>query len=343
MDFLSHSIDEFKEHPKFSVIHFHTAVELFLKSRLMAEHWSLVVSNRGDSDWEKFIVGDFRSVTLIEAVDRLNKIIRSGFSKKDLKTFKSLTNHRNKIVHFFHESDSEEGNEKLREAIAKEQLTTWYLLHKALTDRWSNVFSPWFVNLNEIDSRLRTHREFLQVIFDQKMPELENFKQHGYIFRNCLTCEFPSQKNIDEIGKLYEAECIVCGFTENCITIACPECEQPIVFRNEGFGKCENCNHSFDPNSLAEELVDDRNTYIARLEGDDSWQFGSCGECDGFHTVVRLDKEGNNYLCTTCFGEFDSMETCGWCHELNTGDMADSYWFGCGICGGKGIDYELSY
>ena len=38
MDFLHRSIDEFSEHPKFSVIHFHAAVELFLKARLMAEH-----------------------------------------------------------------------------------------------------------------------------------------------------------------------------------------------------------------------------------------------------------------------------------------------------------------
>ncbi|HIP71183.1 MAG TPA: hypothetical protein EYH05_07285, partial [Anaerolineae bacterium] len=46
MDFLSQSIEEFDGSPKYSVIHFHAAVELFLKARLMAEHWSLVVSKR---------------------------------------------------------------------------------------------------------------------------------------------------------------------------------------------------------------------------------------------------------------------------------------------------------
>ncbi|MBN1293095.1 MAG: hypothetical protein JXB48_14745, partial [Candidatus Latescibacteria bacterium] len=42
-DFFERSLDEFEDNPKYSVIHFYAAVELFLKARLMAEHWSLVV------------------------------------------------------------------------------------------------------------------------------------------------------------------------------------------------------------------------------------------------------------------------------------------------------------
>ncbi len=338
MDFLSRSIDEFKEYPKYSLIHFHTAVELFLKSRLMAEHWTLVVSKRGDPDWEKFIVGNFKSVTLSEAVDRLNKIVRSGFSGREIETFKKLTTHRNKMVHFFHESDSTEGNKMLREAIAKEQLTIWYLLHKSLTGRWSNIFSSWSDDLNVLDARLRTHRRYLQVVFDQLSSDIEKWKLLGYRFRNCSSCEFLSQKHINKIGELYEAECIVCSFTENCIMMECPECEQPFLFRNEGFGECENCRLDFDPEFLAEELVDDNATYIATKEGDDTWMLGNCNECDGFHTVIRLGIEGDKYLCTSCFGEFDSVRFCNWCNELNTGDMADSYWFGCSVCDGKGLD-----
>jgi hypothetical protein len=40
-DFLESSVDEIKTHPKYSVIHFATAVELLLKARLIHEHWSL--------------------------------------------------------------------------------------------------------------------------------------------------------------------------------------------------------------------------------------------------------------------------------------------------------------
>ena len=44
LDFLNRSIADFEKSPKYSVIHFYTAVELFVKARLMAEHWSLVVA-----------------------------------------------------------------------------------------------------------------------------------------------------------------------------------------------------------------------------------------------------------------------------------------------------------
>ena len=46
LDFLHKAIDELKDHPKFSLIHFYSAVEHFLKARLMEEHWTLVISQR---------------------------------------------------------------------------------------------------------------------------------------------------------------------------------------------------------------------------------------------------------------------------------------------------------
>ena len=143
MDFLSRSISEFDGSPKYSVIHFHAAVELFLKARLMAEHWSLVVSKRQDPDWNKFVAGDFISVSMNEAADKLDRVVRSGLTKQELNTFRGLTNHRNKMVHFFHDAVTVEENEELRRDIAKEQLTAWFLLYKILTNRWADIFSPW--------------------------------------------------------------------------------------------------------------------------------------------------------------------------------------------------------
>ena len=91
MDFLSQSIREFDEQPKYSVIHFHAAVELFLKARLFAEHWSLVVSKRKDADWDDFVAGKFISVSLDEAASKLDKIVRTGLTKQELETFRRLT------------------------------------------------------------------------------------------------------------------------------------------------------------------------------------------------------------------------------------------------------------
>ena len=60
---------------------------------------------------------------------------------------------------------------------------------------------------------------------------------------------------------------------------------------------------------------------------------GNCDTCDGHHTVARLKED--RYICTSCFGEFDSVHSCDWCNELNTGDMTGSFWAGCNSCDGK--------
>jgi DNA-directed RNA polymerase subunit RPC12/RpoP len=53
-------------------------------------------------------------------------------------------------------------------------------------------------------------------------------------------------------------------------------------------------------------------------------------------TGGSLTRMGDNgYVCASCFGEFDSLQWCGWCNEPNTGDMEGSYAFGCNHCGGK--------
>ena len=64
LDFLNKAVDELKDGPKYSVIHFYAAVELFLKARLMQEHWTLIVSKRQEPDWDRFISGRFSSVSM---------------------------------------------------------------------------------------------------------------------------------------------------------------------------------------------------------------------------------------------------------------------------------------
>src|SRR4051812_40197396 len=101
VDFLETATNEFEERPKYSVIAFHSAVELFLKARLLHEHWSLVVSKNPDIG--SFDDGDFQSVTFEEACQRLAKIVGSGLSDHALRSFNEIRKHRNKMVHFFHE------------------------------------------------------------------------------------------------------------------------------------------------------------------------------------------------------------------------------------------------
>ena len=88
IDFLKRSHLEFEANDlKHSVIHFYSAVELLLKARLMSEHWTLVISGRNELDAGKFLSGDFNSVTLMEANNRLSKVVGAGLSEKQLAAF----------------------------------------------------------------------------------------------------------------------------------------------------------------------------------------------------------------------------------------------------------------
>jgi len=67
-DFLEKSVDELEKHPKYSVIHFATAVELLLKARLMREHWTLVVERASDAVLKDFLDGKLRTISQSDAL-----------------------------------------------------------------------------------------------------------------------------------------------------------------------------------------------------------------------------------------------------------------------------------
>jgi hypothetical protein len=126
LGFLSHAIDCLETAPKFSVIDFYAAVELFLKARLLHEHWSLVVTK--NPDWEKFVSGDFISVSFDEACTRLDKIVQSPIPARARSKFDAVRLHRNKMVHFFHAGEG--AQHQIIEDVAIEQLRAWYELHQ---------------------------------------------------------------------------------------------------------------------------------------------------------------------------------------------------------------------
>jgi hypothetical protein len=330
LDFLAKSVADLEKQPKYSTVHFYTAVELFVKARLMAEHWSLVVSRRHEPDWDDFLAGEFHSVSLDEAAVRLKKVVRSGLSDQELKAFQRVGRHRNKALHFFHEAHSAQENEALRSGIAKEQLTAWYFLHRVLTTRWEGTFAAWSGGISELDKRLREHHMFLQIVFDQKRPDIEVLSGRGVRFEECPSCGFISQQHRPTEGDLYESQCLVCGLAEQCIELPCPECRENVLFRGEGFATCPSCERYIEPKDLADELTSTREKRIAEEEG--GQYLANCGDCDGYHTV--LPRHGV-YFCTSCFGTFDSIRPCEWCCEPNTGDMAGSYAAGCSHCYGR--------
>jgi hypothetical protein len=55
-----------------------------------------------------------------------------------------------------------------------------------------------------------------------------------------------------------------------------------------------------------------------------------------FTRVAVVRTVNDEWICASCFELFDheSISCCEWCNETNTGDMKDSYAFGCNHCDG---------
>jgi hypothetical protein len=123
-DFLERAIDEFDKAPKYSVIHFCAAVEMLLKARLMKEHWSLIVSKPEQANLAKFMAGDFMSVTMDEARNRIRDIAGEEITDAAFNNFRVLANHRNKMIHFFHNEVDSDGQVKAK--IVVEHCLSWF-------------------------------------------------------------------------------------------------------------------------------------------------------------------------------------------------------------------------
>lgn len=138
-DFFYRSVSELESHPKYSVIHFATGVELFLKSRLLNEHWTLVVEKSSEADIAKFLEGKSRTVGLREAIRRLKQVCNENIPNETAAQFEAIAEHRNKMIHFFHEIEAGESDPDLIQNIASEQCLGWYYVDRLLL-AWGEQF-----------------------------------------------------------------------------------------------------------------------------------------------------------------------------------------------------------
>ncbi|MGW2749225.1 serine/arginine repetitive matrix protein 1 [Streptomyces sp. NPDC001450] len=85
---------------KYAVLHLQAAVEVLLKARLMAEHWSLVFSKPEDATRKALDEATLSSVTTDQAVTRLRNIAAVPITESEGKALTGLGKHRNKLQHF---------------------------------------------------------------------------------------------------------------------------------------------------------------------------------------------------------------------------------------------------
>lgn len=325
-DFLRRGIAEFDKYPKYSVIHFCAAVEMLLKARLMKEHWSLIVSKPDQANLARFTAGDFTSVTLEEARARIRDIAGEDIGDDAYASFRALANHRNKMVHFFHQGlDSDD---KAKAQIVAEHCRSWFHLHRLL-NRWDDYFRDFGSEIAHADQAMNGHRKYLAAKFNAFEAELDAARRAGSAPKACSACGFVAAIPDDLDDQIASLRCLVCDYTETQVKLECPHCRKPIVIANEGYATCEHCGEGIEPEHLVDELTED---VVGTKDYFETGLPANCGNCGGYHTVAE---RGGRYFCASCFDIFDGIKQCQWCAEYSTGDMEHSYSFGCSQCDGK--------
>lgn len=325
-DFLERGIGEFDKSPKYSVIHFCAAVEMLLKARLMKEHWSLIVAKPDQANLAKFMAGDFASVTLEDARARIRDVAGEDIGDDAYASFRALANHRNKMVHFFH--NGLESDEKAKAQIVAEHCRSWFHLHRLL-NRWNGYFHDFSGEIAHADRAMKGHRQYLAAKFKALAPELDAVRKAGGKPKACSACGFKAAIPDALDDQIASLRCLVCDHAETQVELGCPHCGESVVIANEGYATCKHCGGEVEPEHLVGALTKD---VVGTKDYFETGLPANCGTCEGYHTVVE---RGDKFFCANCFDLSDHVEQCEWCNELNTGDMEHSYSVGCSHCDGK--------
>lgn len=329
-DFLDKAGREFESEPKYSVIHFYAALELFLKARLLHEHWTLILTKPETADLLKFQKGDFHSVSLTEAQKRLASIIQQGLTDDEFKCFRDLGEHRNRMIHFFHQGQHAKKTEI--ESIVSQQCRSWFYLHRVLTQKWKAIFAGYRAKIAAYDKAMHKQRQYLAAKFDQLKPDIDIAIANGSPFHVCPSCGHSSLEENATDAPVLGFKCWVCDFTANGVRIECPQCNADNTLIGEPWHTCDKCGQHITDDDVKSALSDWHS--VTKDNMFDPYE-ASCGECQGHLSVVLL--KNDEWMCSNCFTVFDSSDigVCEWCGEHTTEALENSYWAGCEFCEGS--------
>lgn len=329
-DFLDQAAADLEKKPKYAVIHFATAIELILKARLLREHWALVVTSSGDADRQAFQRGSAKTVTVDQAIKRLEQIADQHLPSGASEAFKIISAHRNRMIHFFHEATSREAEETARAKVTAELLLGWYYLLRMFRT-WEAYFVEYQPRIQRVEWGMRRLREYLHVVFDKLQPQLAELVAEGVSFHDCASCGFPSARvaSIDDVIDILS--CGVCSFTDTLVTMPCPQEDCQGTLRLTGYNNadeaCDTCNQQIECAHLVDFLDTEHAEHFDFI-------VKNCGLCTSPGSVVLHNQL---YICTNCLAHDKEIPTCDWCSEMQLGyDLDFSYYKGCEFCDGSG-------
>lgn len=104
LDFLESAVDHLaiggERALRYAALHLNAAIETLLKAQLAREHWTLVVEDVDRADRAAYDTGDFRSVNIARALQRLRAVAGSSVTDEEIARIKAVERLRNRVAHF---------------------------------------------------------------------------------------------------------------------------------------------------------------------------------------------------------------------------------------------------
>lgn len=359
-DFLESAILEFEDKLQYSVVHFVIAIELILKSRLLFEHWALIVD--GEPCLKNFKTGNFKSIDYTQLIKRIRNTTSDVISDETEKIFKAIASERNKIVHFIHpmttQGDIEIDITKEKMKVAIIELSAWEKLKELLEGDWfplySNICNHYEYSIDKLSSMIAKLESYYQLKYESIKADIIQDIKNGRLYRICPNCKQESSRiSNTENDNIKEFVCRVCGNSFLTFEYRCLNCEKKHYIsiddlKSDFFMKCD-CSYNISLNdiliSIVEKIQNKEERYV--LLNDfvvnknnyfDNKQI-NCANCDGYNSVVRRNDIA---ICVDC-GKFQclsELKTCEYCGEQILGeiDISGSGYFGCPFCDGANKD-----
>ena len=327
LDFLNKASEELQAgQTKFSVVSFWTAVEIIIKVPLVNEHWTLACSGK-KMERRKYLAGDFLSVTYDEACARLADVLEKPLDNKTAIIFSKVKNHRNKVVHFYHN----ELNEGDQQQVLTEQADAWFALNRLMREEWSSLFC-WELHTTfaEYEKRILHNSEFYaraKFRHPSVQEALTIAIKEDLPISDCPVCGYTArmkQMLIPEIS-LYDKTCLVCDKQDVFLDLNCPQCGVAVMMKtgDDDF-ECGSCGYESNRYEAFNSIpIEERNEFDA----------AGCSSCLRISSVCSFKSMYHNFICTGCFNIYEDVAQCERCLRWSTDVPAHSLTEGCILCG----------
>lgn len=330
-EFMTRAIEEIEQSPKFSTIHFATAVELFMKARLMREHWALIVDHPDKASRQQFLDGRVVTVSPRQAIGRLREIADVPVSLEAQKVFEAISERRNRMIHFVHDTSDPQKHADLVNQIVLEQHRGWFHLEQLLTD-WSDHLAWAEGPIDQARRGMKRYAPFLKVRFEGLEQEIKKEAAKGVRFVACRSCKLPAARSSPVSGQVAHMTCVVCEVADVLFEAPCvdDECAGIVVFTQQDLpAQCPVCETEFGRGDISAALDTDPSTTDNYLEQVPI----NCAYCLGYHSVI---KHYQAFVCTECLEVDEHMAVCEFCHDgqIGGGSLEHSYGDGCEFCDG---------